>query len=278
MADENFEELINDIKKSYEVTNLQECNLNLLEPSIEQKLGYLLQNIPNNNSREYTINFDPVETIFLQKLIREETLNKKVVVTKEQFFKSIVFLDFLTDYILHQYDILNDFKEITERLEQIDTYLDPDLDVIVNYSALYFAINSSRMIRFNGTQSEREDIQRYERRNHSCAEDYIILRKLNPLYGALGCFITDLIDKEEIKQELPYASGINDVKSLIFVDCVLGYLPEESKNFVVQKITDKHYFSAAKLALDELGKNISPRYLADYYEDKINIYRGRDAN
>src|SRR3989344_1586852 len=78
-TDALLESIIGGIKESYKTTNIVEVDLSRVPFSSEKRIGQILLAAQNLSNREFALNFDPVETIYLQRLITEQTLNQRVV-------------------------------------------------------------------------------------------------------------------------------------------------------------------------------------------------------
>src|SRR4051812_20631878 len=102
-----------------------------------QQLGRFLRDVPPLHETEKAVSFDPVQTTFLQKLVREATLQEGVTVDKKDFFAAIACLDYFTEVIAARSTILHDIAVVVEELDKMADYLDPDLELLVRYIAVY---------------------------------------------------------------------------------------------------------------------------------------------
>ncbi len=263
---EDLTQIIDGIKNSYNRTNMQDVDLEaLMHERPEIKVGYLLQNLEPESSKDYAINFDPVESLFLNKLISQEVLDRRIIIDAGDFWRGLVFLDYMTTIVLNDYRLLDEMYDVAKELEQRDQDLDPDLKIIVQYAAMHYVSHAGMdMVRGRQGRASRE---RYRRKNKSYEPEYVILRKISPVYEALGAKVLDLPQEQRIKDRLPEMLYLYDIKAAIFTDCIFEHLQDDGiKQQVMEKFQSGDYYKASLLAITGLGKEVSSSTISDYID------------
>lgn len=258
-----LDDIIAGIRSSYDRSNIQDIELEeLMEERPEIKVGYLLQNMEPESAKMYAINFDPVETLFLDKLINQEVLDKRVIMTKKDFFKGIVFLDYLTTIVLDDTRILDDLYEIALDLETKQEDLDPDLGLVVRYSAMdYLSHSGRRALR----DDEERTLERYNEKNKSYEPAYSIIRKISPIYESLGAMVYDISQDETIRSKIPDMLCLYDIKASIFIDSILDVIEDEgSREQVIGAFSEGDYYRSSMLAMDLLSGEVTRQTFNTY--------------
>ncbi len=272
MADE-LNQIIAGIRSSYDKTNMRDLDLeDMLEIKPEQKVGYLLQNMEPESSKEYAINFDPVETLFLDNLVSEHTLNKRIIMDSEDFFRGIVFLDYLSNIVLNSTRIIDDLYEIAKDLERRDQDLDPDLGLVVRYSGMYYLYQSGReMARQRRLHGSRE---RYNQKNKAYEPEYVILRKISPVYESLGSMVCSLPKEDAIKEKLPDMLYLYDIKASIFIDSIVKVMEEQGeKDKIMERFNRGEIYEASIDAISALSKEITSGTFDNYVNSMLERNR-----
>jgi hypothetical protein len=270
MADD-MRQIIAGIKSSYDRTNMRDVDLEaMLASRPEVKVGYLLQNMEPESRKKYAINFDPVQTLFLDKLVTQGVLDKRIVIEKGDFFRGIVFLDYMVNIILNRRNILDDLHEIAGELERRQHDLDPDLGLIVRYAGMCYLHHAGKNL-VRGRTSDRETKERYRSKNKKYEPEHVILRKISPVYEALGAMVCSLPQDEAIKQELPNMLCLYDIKAAIFVDSVLQFMQDDRvKEKVMAKFQSGDYYRASVLAISGLSKEVAGSTIDEYIASAAN--------
>ncbi len=270
--------IIAGIRSSYEKTNMTDVDLeSILHERPEVKVGYLLQHMDPESEKPYAINFDPVETLFLDKLVSEEVLNGEIVMDKNDFFRGIVFLDYLTTVVLDDYAILKDMHNIAVELENIQEDLDPDLELVVKYSGMFYLSYTGRRIMRN--QMDEKGLERYQVKNKHYEPEYAILRKIAPVYEALGKMVCDLPKHDIIKEKLPDMLYLYDIKAAIFVDAILDFIEDDAlKEKVVTKFREGDYYKASMVAITGISKQVSNTTIDEYITSLVENGGNNDGS
>ncbi|MBW2993652.1 hypothetical protein KY317_03705 [Candidatus Woesearchaeota archaeon] len=267
---DDISQLISGIKKSYKKTNIHDVKLDeAIEMSPGTRVGYLLQHMENESNKEYKINFDPVESLFLDKLVSQRLIDKRIIITKEDFFRGIVFLDYLTNIIANDLGIIDEFYDIAKELEARDRNLDPDLELIVKYAGVHYVSSMGKNI-IRGKQIRTGQARRrYNSKNKSYEDQYMILRKVSPVYRALGEMVVALVKNEEIKKQMGEMNKLYDIKAAMFVDTALGYISQEDTQMQILDQIKKDPYKASMMAIASLGKEVTSNSLSDYISSMV---------
>lgn len=254
---QDMTKIIAGIKSSYNKTNLQDIDLEkALNAQPEARIGYFLQHMPPESKKDYAINFDPVETLFLEKLVTQEVLDKRIIMKAEDFFRGIVFIDYFANIICDDYGVLDDLYKLAIDLEKRNKALDPDISMVVRYSGMYYLCHFGKNLVKEG--AEKTSSQRYARRNKKCESEYACLRKVSPVYEALGRKVYELAKTDAIRQQLPKLNSLYDLKAAIFVDAILEHLQDdELKSKIMDKIQAEDYCKASMIAITGMSKEVS---------------------
>ena len=271
VTEEDLSSFISDIKESYKKTNIKDLNREDFTIEVQSVIGWLLERTSNESSKIYRINFDPLQMTFLHKMVSEDVLNEKIVVTKDDYFKSVVFIDYLTGVLLNSNSICKTFQKFEQRLEEKNEFLDPDLELIVKYSAVNFATKLGEKLVLKGSVDYRSHKRRFNSKNESPSEEYTLFSCVNPLYEQLGMMVLGLIDDDQLKLASVDVTGRYELKSLIFTDAVIGFLDEPDKQPIYELIKQEKYFKASVKALETLGNRTA-------YNDIINYMDAMDSN
>ncbi|MBT7902350.1 hypothetical protein HN587_00695 [Candidatus Woesearchaeota archaeon] len=273
---EDFSDLIQGIKESYHRTNVCDVDLTThLSSDLTKRVGWLLQQFPDISNRTYRINFDPLQTLFLHKLVSEEILRERIVVTREDYFKGIGFIDFLTSILLNNKDVCQTYQEFERRLEQRDQFLDPDLEILVKYGSIKFDSLLEERLILKGTVDYRYDKRRFNQKNTQVEDSYGILTFVSPTYHELGKLVYGLFEHRETKKELERVTGNYDLKALLFIDSIVGFLEYDEKISVFELLHEQKYFEASVAAIEVLGQKTNAREVNNYIANLQTNYPGR---
>jgi len=278
--EQDLENLISDIKQSYRKSNLEDIDKSLfVNVPPEKRIGYFLKKIPNMSNKEFSMNFDPVETVFMQKLVTESTINKRIILRQEDYFKGIVFIDYLTKVLIDDNGFTDELYGLSEDIEKINPLLDPDMGILVRYAGFYFASNVRKKYFLKPEAIKINSEQKYRRGNTTVPYEYNNLKNLDPFYDALGKKVYTLLQDKDVKEQAESFDGLNDLRALIFVDCVLPFL--ENKKYqedVVDTVKQGDYYNASFKALQYISKEAISKPLEEHIEAyrKLNIKGGID--
>jgi hypothetical protein len=262
---EDMSRIISGIRSSYRKTNIREINLDsIMDASPEMRIGSLLSHTPAESRKDYRINFDPLENMFLEKMITQETLEKRTILTAEDFFKGMVYLDYFSTVIHQDPKLFDDLLDIAKEIEQRDRYADPNMELVVKYTGICYMYESAKMIRRPANRTD--PASTYTARNKKYESDFMSAEKVSPAYQALGSFVCNLVENEAVKARLPQIKGLYDLKAALFVDSILKYIPgqpagqpENQTERIIEKIDAGQYYDASVLAIKTLAKEVSAR-------------------
>jgi hypothetical protein len=188
------------------------------------ELGRCLRDLPPLHETEKPVSFDPVQTLVLQKLVRETTLQEGIAVKKEDFFAAIVCLDYFTEVIAARGTVLGDIAVLVEELDKMADYLDPDLELLVRYLGVYIGkdLKGDQMWK-PGSLSTIE--RRHERTNTPPAARGD--QAVDLFHLAVGRMVGDLARHAEVRRVLSRLTHRNDLRAALLVDAILMALPDE---------------------------------------------------
>jgi hypothetical protein len=187
-----------------------------------EAVGRFLRDLPPLHGTEKPVSFDPVQATFLQKLVREATLQEGVTVKKEEFFAAIACLDYFTEVIAARNTVLGDIAVVVEELDKMADYLDPDLELLTRYLGVYIEkdLKGEQLFKPGSLQAIE---RRHERGNARAAA---ASGELDLYHLAVGRFVCDQARHPEVKQVLGRLDGRNDLRAALLCDAVLTALPE----------------------------------------------------
>ncbi|MBN2051874.1 hypothetical protein JW756_00040 [Candidatus Woesearchaeota archaeon] len=268
LQEQDLASLISDIKQSYRKSNLEDIDGKIfLETQPEKRIGYFLKNIPNTSNKEFSMNFDPVESIFLQKLVAESTINQRIILRQEDFFKGIVFIDYLTKVLIDDNGFSDELYGLAQEIEKVDPLLDPDMGILVRYAGIYFASNVKKRYFLKPDEIRVNSERKYRLGNTSARDEFTNLKNLDPFYDSLGKKVYSLFQTDEVKSQINNFEGLNDLKALLFIDSILPFLETSKyKEDVVERIGVGDYYNASFKALQYISKEAIANPLEDYIE------------
>ncbi len=253
--------IMDDLKQGQRRSNLEDLKLERA-PTPEQAVGYMLMRSPNESNRDYRYNFDPLENLYMKKLVSERVLENRIIMDADDYFKGIVFLDYYANVIRGSTSFLSDMYEIAQQLEGLRQDLDPDLKLIVTYTSISYISQFQMPMRSQNTTSSA--IRRHESLNTIISDPYISLREIDPTYSSLASMVCSQFQDERIKGMIPNATGAYDLKALMFTDALLPYI--ESKELVYHRLEINEYAKAAMRALALAAKELSYDTMNEYIE------------
>ena len=260
--------ILKGIRTSYQKTNMQDVRLDeVLQATPETKIGYLLQNMEPESTKEYSINFDPIQVLYLEKLVSQNVVEKRLIMESRDFFKGIVFVDYYTNIIANNCEVIDELYQLAQELERRDANLDPDLNMVIHHIGMH---EFTRTVKNKGPI--RGARQRYQRKNKHVAPHYVMLKKISPVYEALGAMVLEQIQNETIKGKLPDMEYLYDIKAAIFIDTVCNFLDDPDKEELIAKIAEGDYYDASLLAMVLTCKKAAEASLQEYGR---KIKRGR---
>lgn len=170
---------------------------------------------------EKPVSFDPVQTTFLQKLVRESALQGGVTIRKEDFFAGIVFADYFMEVIAARTTLIDDVKVLVEELEKIDPYLDTDLELLVRYTGIYIGkdLKGEGLFKPNPLS---QIARRHEKTNTAVTAGG---GPADLFDRAVARMLLDLTRTAPVQAYLPKVASRNDLRAAILADAVIAALP-----------------------------------------------------
>jgi len=263
--DNQEDELISLMLQGYNQTNLQDMGLSSQE-DISTRIGIIVDNSPDKHNIYNAINFDPVQTKFLQKMVSKNIIEKRIRTIKQDYFKTVSYLSFFTDFIIDNNDILDEMTKRTSQLERIDPFLDPNLELCIRCCSLNYMADYKPIARNDRRKNN------YRSNNPEIIIEYSNLRKINPIHQATGNVILQQLNNEEIKQRLKKVSKPNDLSSMLFIDANLDLYKDQVKdsyykraeNQILKLVDSKQYLKAAHVSMEKVAKNLSKNPISHY--------------
>lgn len=222
-------------------------------PSVWQ-VGAFLREVPPLFRTEKPVSFDPVQTAFLQRLVRESALGPGVAIAKEDYFKGIVYLDYFAEVVAGRGTLLEDMRILAEELEKLHEYLDPTLEMVVHYSGLYVT-RELKGEKLFAPSSLAQIAARHQRGNQRAAGQAVTDGTMSAcgdspeapdrFYLALGRLVCDLFTESRIVARLGRVLGRNDLRAAIAADCILPWLPASETGEPVFAALDSGDFGGA---------------------------------
>lgn len=259
------DEIISKMMNNYKRSNLLDLDLNSKE-DITTKIGMILQNSPDKYDIKSSISFDPVQNYFIRKIVSKPIIEKGIRTIKKDYFKTALYLDFFTKFIVNNTLILDEILRKKKELEEINPMLDPDLELCIRCCSLQY-ISDYRPFSQN-------DIRKtiYEEGNPSINVDYTSIRKIDPIFEALAKLLLDQFTNDNIKQKLAKTSRINDVGSLLFTDLNLkSYQKQVNRRLyrnaekeIMDIINSKDYFGAAHFSIEKTARKVLENPISYY--------------
>lgn len=265
-----LESIIGGIKESYKVSNITEVDLSQVPFSPEKRIGQMLQSSPNLSSKEFVLSFDPIETIFLQKIITEPTLVQRVVLEKEDYLQEMMYLDFLATLMLRDQAIFQKLAVLDKRLERMNDSMGINLEICVKYVAIDYV---AQLI--NG-QKRPASKRTFEQDNIEIEIVNSNLRTISPVYLELGRIIYQMFSMQETQNKINCIKGRADMKALVFTDSNLRYINDEAeKRKVVQRLERNDFYNAALRSLYCLASEVNQRSVDNAVVKLRKKYEGK---
>jgi hypothetical protein len=197
-------------------------------------IGSFLRDVPPLHATEKPVSFDPVQTTFLQKLVREATLQEGVTVDKKDFFAAIAALDYFTEVIAARSTVLHDIAVVVEELDKMADYLDPDLELLVRYMGVYITkdLKGEQLFKKGSLEAI---ARRHEKTN---AAPPASAGEVDLYYGAVGKFVCEQARRPEVREHLARVNGRNDLRAALLVDAIWCAMPEHKVHLAEGKILD----------------------------------------
>jgi len=249
--------------------------------SLEQRMGKLLKNMPDENKTDYMVAFNFNHNTFFHKLIGKNVLERDMYIEPDDFFKGLVFVDYLTNALSGEEKVVDNLSYIYTEIKKKKKDAKLNLELILLETGLYVKEKDDFF------KKEMNSIRK--RYNNDSKVDFSSkdLKPADPYYESMGHMVCDLVGDEN-KEELENVESRNELKALVFSDCIYNHLSEEdAKKNIKEKIKKKDFLGASIAALEELTKINNDSVLgllgeideenkseADYEDDDIILTGG----
>jgi hypothetical protein len=204
---------------------------------MSEALGQFLRDVPALHQTEKPVSFDPVQTTFLQKLVREATLQEGVTVDKKDFFAAIAALDYFTEVIAARSTLLHDIAVVVEELDKMADYLDPDLELLIRYMGVYITkdLKGEQLFKKGSLEAI---ARRHEKSNAAPPVPGVEAGEVDLYHRALGQFVSDQARRPEVRDYLARVNGRNDLRAALLIDAIWCAMPEHKVHLAEGKILD----------------------------------------
>jgi len=270
-TDTLLESIIGGIKESYKTTNISEIDMSRVPFSPEKRIGQILLAAQNISNREFALNFDPVETVYLQKLITDQTLNQRVVLEKDDYLQGMLYLDFLTTFISKDTEIFEKLIGLDGRIERINPSMGINLEICVKFVAMSYAAQS-----LHGRKTRPVSKRIFEQDNSELQIQNPNLRILRPVYFELGKIIYEMLALTETKEQVANITSRADLRALVFTDTNLRYIRDEAeREKVLKRLSRGDFYNAALRSIYSLASEVNQRAVDKAIKDLEKRYEER---
>ncbi len=219
-------------------------------------LGSMLKNMPELHDREYKVGLNLDENTFFQKLVSEELLVKGVRVEAANYFRGLLFLDYLTGVIEDDYEICDKLVKTSKKLRKAEKELDQQ-----HREASYMQLGAVIMAVGQLTKERDYDVQAIKQRYDAKKADVDLAREADPYYSALALRVYDLVDEKRAVL-LEKVTSRTELQAVVFTDCALEMLETpEYRDGVNDSLHAKDYFTATIIALKGLNEEVTEEKL-----------------
>ena len=216
-------ELIQGFMQSYIRTNIQDVEFEESIKDIAKHLGFLMSKTRDLHSIWNTIGFDPVQAQFARNILSEKFLNSGIKIIKKDYFKAGMYLDFFSNFIVDNDAMYSKMLRRTRELEQINSFLDPNLELTIRCCSLDYLTNY-RLLANNDRRRNH-----YRESETSVNGDYSFLRRFDPILESAGELLLDQFSMASIKGQIKKTTSLNQVLALAFIDMNLNFYKETSE-------------------------------------------------
>lgn len=251
MTDINLEDIMNNMRKGDARSNIQEINLNENFPAkYDLYIGNILSQSSDISNKKFRINFDPIQQLMMRRMITNDFLNKRLIVAVDDFFKSMIGVDYYCSTIANSYDIIDELYDLAKRLEEREATLDPDMNDINTYTSQHFLRSSQTR---NSDSLIRTSRRRYNSTAQEINSDKSILSGRSPVYYEAGKLIDDCI--HELREYIFNAKSVQDFKALIFTDSLYTHVQDNRiKQGIIKQLDNGDYLKASIVAIQGAAK------------------------
>jgi len=243
----------------------------LTQDELASRIGLLLKNFPNNNDLEQTHGMGLHSNTFFQKIISAEIWKKGCKIKPDDYYKGMVFVDYLATYLTDELNISSNLEELSDSAKKSlnEPYL--PLEIVVLEAGLYA---KEKPADYFDKKNLGEMKKRYDAHNAKVDFSSGKLKKSEPFYDAIGLMTVELV-KPENHECLAKVTERSQLKALIFTDSILDYLKDKGAKKNIQNYLDQgDHFTASIAAIDNLRKEVTLSDVQDYFMKAAG--RGKD--
>jgi hypothetical protein len=225
------------------------------ENEVIQKIGYFLRNVANEHNKEYVHGYQMHHNTIMQKLIPTSIIETDLEISEDNYFKSLLFLDYMTNIISADNKIMENLSKIQKCMPKTDKI---GIDLIVLEAGLHTKEDEHLLDKEAVSKIQERYTKRNQKPNASLSD-----KKPDLYYQGVAKIICDMFSDEN-KQELLRVEGKNDLRALIFTDSILSYLKGSESRTKGIKSLKTDFLTSSITALQELGKEVSVKELEKY--------------
>jgi len=226
------------------------------EEDLLERLGKLLKCLPNEHDKEYTRRFQLQHNTFFQKLIPTSVLENELEIVEDDYLKSLVSLEYLTNVIFSERKLIENLEKLQEVLVKV-TKGTRRMDIgIISAEIGLYALDKPDLNKTSLSKIR----ERYNARNIAPP---VSAKPAEPYYIAIAKMVYDLVSDEN-KPELAKAAGKNNLKALVFTDSMLSYIDSAAEKKKILKTLKDDVFNASVYVVDCLRKEASVDKLKKY--------------
>jgi hypothetical protein len=227
------------------------------ENEVIQKIGYFLRNVANEHNKEYVHGYQMHHNTIMQKLIPTSIIETDLEISEDNYFKSLLFLDYMTNIISADNKIMENLSKIQKYIPRTDK-MPITLDLIVLETGLHMKEDEHLLDKEAVSKIQERYTKRNQKPNASLSD-----KKPDQYYQGVAKMICDIVSDEN-KQELLRVEGKNDLRALIFTDSILSYLKGSESRTKGIKSLKTDFLTSSITTLQELGKEVSVKELEKY--------------
>jgi len=259
------DDIIAGIMGDFNKSNMQDHNLAEVV-DIGKTIAMILSDSPERHQVASSIGFDPVQMYFARKFLGRDIIERRIHTKREDYFKATVYLDMFSTCIVEGTEIFDEMEKRTRQLEEIDPYLDLDLELCVRCCSLTFMAEYKQLANNDRRRNN------YNSGNGQVFTDYAAFRKTDPIQTAAARLFVEQVQADEIKSRLGLAQGISDLSASLFIDINLSYYEkiahpenyEQAKQEVFDLVDNGEHLKAAHLSMEYTAKKMSREPLSRY--------------
>ena len=232
-----------------------------MKDMIIEKMGSFMKNIPNEHDKEYIHGYQMQHNTVMQKLVPTNIIELDLRIQEESYFKSQIFLDYLTSVLSEDRKIIKNLSELQKHLPKKEE-LPLNIDIIVTETGLLAKEGIYNMDK----ASVSTIMQRYEDRNQ---KPQVNGKTPDLYYKGISEILYDMVSDEN-KRELLKVEGKNDFRALVFTDVVENRLKDASSKIKVAESMKSGFLHSSIKAMELLKDNVDIKDLRVILGDKYD--------